>query len=151
MRSTIPVINLMTDPWSGEVMFIRNGKVQWFDTQSTLRDAEPFIWRSKKFQANKQQNFEAVKVYFHIPDGVTAEPTGAVNNTLVQTLGVNQYGLVRFYADDRHIATRELRTSGQMLRLPSGFKTEFWQFEIEARVHITGVQIATSAKELASV
>lgn len=146
-----PVTTLSTDPWSGETLFIKDSKVLWFDFQSANRDAEPYLWRSKKFQASKQQNFEAVKVYFHIPPGVKAQPSGAVNNTLVQTLGVNQYGLVRFYADNRLVATRELRTSGQMFRLPSGFKAEFWQIEFEARVHITGVQMATSAKELASV
>lgn len=151
MYSAVPVTSLFTDPWSGETLFIRDNSVEWFDMQTTTRDAEPYIWRSKKFQASRVQNFEAVKVYFHIPVGVTAEPTGTVNNTLVQTLGVNQYGLMRVYADGRHVATRELRTSGQMFRLPSGFKNEFWQVEFEARVHITSVQMATSAKELASV
>jgi hypothetical protein len=47
--------------------------------------------------------------------------------------------------------TRELRESGEMIRLPSGFTADFWQFEIEARVHISSLQIATSAKELAGV
>lgn len=151
MYSSYPVTSLFTDPWSGETLFIRNNLVQWFDLQTTTRNAEPFIWRSKKFQANKVQNFEAVKVYFTIPAGVTATPSGSVNNTLNQTLDVNQYGLMRVYADDRLVATRELFKSGQMFRLPSGFKNEFWQIEFEARVNITSVQMATSARELAGV
>jgi len=92
-----------------------------------------------------------VKVYFHVPAGITWTPESARNNTLVQSLASDQYGLLRIYADDELVATREIRTSGEMFRLPSGFKASFWQFEIEARVHVTNVQLATSAKELAGV
>lgn len=151
MSSSLPITNVQTDPWSGEIFVIVDGKVKWFDFQSIDRVSLPYLWRSKQFQGNKIDNFSAVKVYFHIPPGITWTPTGARNNALVQTLGANQYGLFRFYADSKLIATREIRTSGEMFRLPSGFKASYWQFEIEARVHVTSVQMATSAKELASV
>lgn len=151
MSYPAPVTNIQADPWSGEILMIAEDKVLWFDIQSLDRDPQPYLWRSKKFQANKKQNFEAVKVYFHIPQGVTVSPSGPVNNAIDQTLGANQYGLMRVYADDRLIATRELRASGEQLRLPSGFKADYWQIEFEARVHIQSVQMATSAKELANV
>ena len=43
---------------------------------------------------------------------------------------------------------RELRVSGEQFRLPSGFKSDFWQFEIEARVQLDNMQMATSPTEL---
>lgn len=151
MSSSLPVTNVQSDPWSGEVFFLVDGKVKWFDFQSINRVSAPYLWRSKQFQGNKIDNFSAVKVYFQVPQGITWTPSGARNNTLVQTLGAGQYGLFRIYADGDLIATREIRTSGEMFRLPSGFKANFWQFEIEARVNVTSVQLATSAKELANV
>jgi hypothetical protein len=38
-----------------------------------------------------------------------------------------------------------------MLRVQSGFKAEFWQWEIEARVNISNLQVATNARELGGV
>ena len=55
------------------------------------------------------------------------------------------------YADGRLVMTRELRTSGELWRLPSGFKADFWQFEIEAIVEIDNIQAATSPTELAGI
>lgn len=66
-------------------------------------------------------------------------------------LAPNIYGTVKVYADGRLILTRNLLTSGEQIRLPSGFKAQFWQIEFEARVKIYSVQMATSAKELRSV
>jgi hypothetical protein len=79
-------------------------------------------------------------------------PPAVINNNLVQTYSPTaQYGLVRFYADDELIATRELRRSGDQLRLPSGFKSDYWQVEFEGTVHVYSIQIATSAKELRAI
>jgi hypothetical protein len=35
--------------------------------------------------------------------------------------------------------------------LPSGFKADYWQIEITSKVIMSSLQMATSAKELASV
>jgi len=48
------------------------------------------------------------------------------------------------------IYTQELRTSGELWRLPSGFTADFWQYEIETRLKILNIQIASSVKELGS-
>jgi hypothetical protein len=47
--------------------------------------------------------------------------------------------------------TRALNSSGELFRLPSGFKATFWQIEIEGNTQINSVEIATSAKELGLV
>lgn len=67
------------------------------------------------------------------------------------TLDPSVLGVMRLYADGRLVATRELKKSGEQWRLPSGFKAHFWQIEVEARVKVYSVQMATSAKELRNV
>lgn len=71
--------------------------------------------------------------------------------TTCTTLSTQPFGVVRLYADGNLVFTRELLTSGEQFRLPSGFKAQFWQIEFEARVKIFSVQMATSAKELRNV
>lgn len=63
----------------------------------------------------------------------------------------DQWGIFKAYADGVLVMVRELRRSGTQFRLPSGFKADFWQFEVEARVQVDVIQVATSSKELAGV
>lgn len=147
LTSPTPLESLFTDPWSGEVLFVREGKVYWLDVAYGVEEYKPYLWRSKKFELPKAANLGALKVYFKIPPG-TPELSGEPNADLVQELADDQYGLVRVYADDRHIFTRELRSSGELMKLPGGFKATYWQFEFEARVEIRNLQFASTAKEL---
>jgi hypothetical protein len=150
LTSVDPIVNIMMDAWSGEVLIIKNGATYWLDIGDAQQQRAPYTWRSKIFQTSTQDNFQAMKVYFTIPPNTPAlGPTP--NTSMVQTLASNQYGIIRMYADDNLIFVRELRKSGEMFRLPSGFKAEFWQFEIEARVKITNFQAATSPSELRTV
>lgn len=144
-----PTFNCYTDTWTGEVFVIRDGKVQWLDI-SPKRSREPFVWRSKIFTMPNKRNLEAMRVWFSTyPDSPELNPVR--NTDLVQTLADDQYGLVRVYADGRLVMTRELRTDGEFMRTPSGFKATEWQIEVEARVKIKSVEAATVAKELIDV
>jgi hypothetical protein len=60
-------------------------------------------------------------------------------------------GRVKVFANDVQVMQRSLVLSGEQWRLPSGFKTDFWQFQIESAVEIFSLQAATSPSELASV
>ena len=145
-----PITNVMTDVWSGEVFVIQNGQVQHLDISDTQQTKAPYIWRSKIFQTNEKKNFSVAKVFFTVPPNTpTLNPVEV--EALVQDLGPNQYGLFRAYADGELVMCRELRRSGEQFRLPSGFKADFWQFEVEARVQVDVMQMATAAHELASV
>lgn len=144
-----PVTNVVTDTWSNEVFVIINGVVEWLDISDTQQEKAPYVWRSKLFQTAKKDNFNVAKVFFTVPPNTpTLNPVEVFGP---QTLGANQYGLFRAYADGNLVMTRELRQSGQQFRLPSGFKADYWQFEVEARVRVDVIQVATSAKELAGV
>lgn len=150
LTSSIPATNIQNDPWTGEVFAIRENVLYWIDTADTTSAYEVFKWRSKVFQASMKKNFAAIRVYFTLSgDPPTLNPTR--NTDLVQTLAADQYALLRIYADDDLVATRELRTSGELMRLPSGFKADYWQFEIEGRIKILSFQVGTSVKELAAV
>lgn len=150
LSSEDEVANVMTDAWSGEVFIIRNGETQWIDIGDANAVRDPYVWRSKLFQAEDKKNFVAQKVYFNSPSWLPAL-NPVPNASLVQTLADDQWGLVRCYADGRLVHTRELRVSGEQMRLPSGFKADFWQWEIEARVELKSFQAATSTDELRQV
>lgn len=145
-----PMYNVFNDVWTGELFVMKLGKVFWIDTSDKDPTQVPYLWRSKLFQATDSKSFAAMKVYFEVTDKAPTQ-NATRNTSSPQTLGDNQYGLVRVYADGKLVTTREIWKSGELMRIPSGFKAEFWQLEVEARVKIRNIQIATSAKELSSV
>jgi hypothetical protein len=121
----------------------------WLD-QRPGYDIEPYKWNSKIFQAPSLQNFGAFKVFMSVPPNFVF--------STAQNFGINQQfdpetqlGIVRVYADGKLILTHEIRVPGELHRLPSGFKANFWQIEFEAKVRVFSFQMATSVKELASV
>lgn len=132
LSSSYPTLNIYNDPWTSEVLVLRDGKVYWVDVAGDAA-REEYVWRSKRFQPTLKKNLEAMKVYFDNPEGLAS------------------FGTIKIYADGRLAATKTLLASGQLIRLPSGFKADFWQIEITSRVSIASVQMATSAKELAGV
>lgn len=147
LYSATPTDNCFADVWTGEVFVMRNGVVYWLDLDPS-RSKEPYIWRSKILETPTMENFGAMRIWFNTyADSPTLNPVQ--NTNLVQTLADDQWGLVRFYADDRLVFTRELRKSGELFRLPSGFKAYIWQVEIEARVKVYIIELGESAKELA--
>jgi hypothetical protein len=90
-----------------------------------------------------------MRVWFQtFTDTPTLNPVPVINPS---TLAADMYGIVRVYADDRLVYQRELRTSGEFFRLPSGFKATWWQVEIESRILLNNIEVATAAKELMSV
>lgn len=148
LYSATPTNSTWNDPWSGEVLCMRNGQVLHYDTGGLTRQV--FKWRSKKFQLTEKRNLGAIKVYFTVPSGT---PDLITENTSQSqsALAPNQWGLLRVYADERLVYTRELRRSGELFRLPSGYQVEFWQVEIEARITVTSIQLGNTPKELQNV
>jgi hypothetical protein len=97
-----------------------------------------------------RRNFAAMRIFFTVPD--TTPPQVERDVSFPQlVLADDQYGIVRVYIDDVLWTTREIRSTGELLRILSGTKSEQWQFEIEGRIVISNMQVATSVKELALV
>lgn len=150
LANSAPADNVHTDTWTGEVFVIRGGATYWINIADPDPTHEPYTWRSKIMQVTSNRNLGAMKIYFEVPD-TTPALNPVPNTNLVQTLASDQYGLARVYADGVLVMTRELRTSGELMRLPSGFKASFWQVEVNARVNVFSLQTASSAKELLKV
>lgn len=153
LSSTDPTYNTFNDPWTGEVFIIRSGAVYWLNIADEDPTRENYLWRSKKFQAPNKRNVAAMKIYFDVADTLPTLTTVVEDLTelALGNLQSNQWGIVRLYADDQYVWARELRDSGELMRLPSGFKADFYQLEIEARVTISNIQVAETARELARV
>jgi hypothetical protein len=148
LTTTDPTYNTITDNWTGEVFVMRDGKVHWIDV-SPNRTHGVYTWKSKIFEMPNRRNLEAMRVWFStFSDTPTLNPVAVVSPT---TLNSDMYGIMRVYADGILKFSREIRTTGDMFRLPSGFRAQYWQFEIEGRVQINSVEIATAAKELGNV
>jgi len=146
----LDIDNVELDAWTGICLLVQGGGVYFYDFTDADPIIIPYLWRSKTFQQEARRNFEVMRVFFSVPS--TTPPQVDRDITFPQSvLGPNQYGIVRVYVDGQLWCTREIRTSGELLRIFSGIKAEQWSWELEGRVEISNVQTATSVKELALV
>lgn len=137
------VINVITDIFNGETMVLRDGVVYFVDIRQKAPYAK-YRWRSKIFTLPYLQNMGAAKVYWTPQDPTTGvEPT-----------------IFRVFAGDHATLTddglplrfeQEMTKSGQMFRLPSGFKALYYQFEVEGFNIINAIHCAQTAHELRQV
>lgn len=132
LSSDEPHYSIFNDPWTDEVLSLREGTVHWINIDSSRPRGE-YTWTSKRFQTPNRRNLEAMKIYFDNPENVT------------------DLGTIKVYADDRLVMTRPISGSGVQMRMPSGFRADFWQVKITSKVVVSSLQMATSAKELALV
>lgn len=153
----VNVDNFFLDPWTGVALVIQNGAVYQFDFSDANPEPTRMIidWTSKTYHAASRRNYAAAKVFFTVPPGTakqtpvpfTAPPNDGRWQVLVQN-NPGVYGVLFTYANDELVDAREIRGSGEILRLPSGFKAEFWQWRLVTRCTVNGIQVATSTKEL---
>ena len=131
---------------------VRDGKLYFLDITD---NAEPgtYVWKSKRLQLAAGANLGVIQVFVCScnVDGWMPPLNPVPNAALVQTRAADQWGLIRVYADNRHVFTREIRANGEIMRLPSGFQATMWEFEIEARIKVTGIQLASTVGELSRV
>lgn len=153
------VYNVQSDYWTAVPFLIQNQQVRYYDYTDAAPAVMAYKWKSKIFQANAKHNFAAMKVWFNVPAGTTAQNSTRTVTDTIPTLANDMYGIVRVYVGDGvptgssgtpmtlH-TTREIRNSGELLRIRSGQLYEYWEWELEARVEILSLQTATSVKEL---
>lgn len=157
LTSATPTLNCFTDQWTGEVMLIRDGKVNWLD-MAPSRARSSYIWRSKTLETPNQRNFQALRTYFDTPATAGAgtfaqgwwDDADQWDDTLIWNDGA-AFGYVRLYGDGVLRWERELRQSGDLMRLPAGYKATYWEVEVESSVPVYSVEVSTAAKELGSV
>lgn len=133
LTTSSSIDNVFNDPWTNEVFVMYVGGVYQLEL-SSARPRSQYTWRSKKFQATMKKDFSALKIYFDTP-----------------TEAIGDLGTLNIYADGNLVSTRPLVRSGDLIRLPSGFKADFWQIEIVSKVIVANIQLASSVRELAGV
>lgn len=138
LRAEFPIDNVYNDVWSGEVLIITDDKVKTLDLITPGLELQTTKWRSKIWQNSELRNVAACKVYFD--DGYSRVPGNAPDR-----------GVIRFFADGVQVWERPLVKSGELMRLPSGYKATYYQFEIETIWRVHSVEFATSVKELTAV
>lgn len=145
-----PVLQVFEDGWTGDTLMIRSDDTLSIVSPASELEQRAYLWRSKIFDMLEPLNLGAAKVMFVPNPFIELDETEVVS--LTQEFNeLSQYGLFRVYADGVLVYCKELRTSGQVFRLPSGFKAQYWQFEVEATVTIRSIEIATTVKELQGV
>ena len=130
LLSTLPTFNVFKDPWTNEVLIIRDGGVYQLDLTSDQAHGD-YFWRSKVYHMKKITNFGAAKIFYEAPTGIGSPAT-----------------TLRVYGDGALIHTVTLPASGTMFRLPAGAQYDFYQFELEGNQLITAAHFATTPKEL---
>jgi hypothetical protein len=156
--------NILVDPWTSFGLMIQNGNVYWWDFEDPLPTMQAYDWSSKVYQDNVKKSYEAFKVWFTVPPGTLAlgkRNVAPTNDPSWDTLAANQYLIVKVWADVQQkgantgqftlICAREIQRSGELMRLPDGFKAECFYVELMGRVVVSNLQIATSVKELGNV
>ena len=150
---TTPVTAVQNDPWSGEIFIIKSDNLYRIALEALDPTRRVYKWRSKVFQVPKPGNLAAMKVFWKIPtsapDATADAPTVDSAVEFPELPDGSTYGVVRLYANEDLVWTRNLVTSGELMRLPSGYKSDVFQLEFETYVSIYSFQIATSSKELA--
>lgn len=159
--------NLRLDPWSAVALVMQDNAVYYYDFTDPAPLMQTYKWRSKLYQKKSKKNLSAMRIWFSIPPGTPTQ--SAVRNTAPfddpswAALAPGQYGIVRVYAGEappgqpnaltdptlRLVTVREIRNPQELMRIASGFKAETWQFEFEARVPISNMQVGTSVKAMA--
>lgn len=148
------IYNVLVDHWTSVSLTIQDSKVYYYDFSDQAPTLGTFFYLSKAFQQRTKSNYEVMKIWFKVPTGTTAQNgTRVVTPTINTPIPADMYGVVRVYVDGDLTTpwtTREIRSSGELLRILSGAKYEFWQWEFEGRVEIYNVQVATNVRELAN-
>ena len=158
------VDNVEIDPWTGIAMVVQNGQVWYLDFTDPAPIMQAYSYTSKVYQQNTKKSYSAMRMFFTVPPNtpaLSAQPnTSPETDPSWQALGANQWATILVYADVddgsgdgtmQLVCAREVRKSGELLRILGGFKAERWQFKVMGRVVVSNLQVATSVKELANV
>lgn len=139
-------MNVITDIFNGEVTILRDGVVYQVDIRKQFPYGK-YLWRSKIFSLPYLQNLGAAKVYWTPPFVDLLHPVLGDTYFRVYAGGhadMKDDGLpLRF--------SEKIKPTGEMYRLPSGYKAIYYQFEVEGYALINGIHVGQSARDLREV
>lgn len=143
--------SVWNDVTTGDAYLCANQKVYRWD--SPAMPSMVWRWRSKKFAQIAPTNIGACQVTLS-EDAVVQTPTpypfGDTDPALLLPDGV--MAIFRLFIDDGvKVFERALFRPREIFRMPSGFKTFDFQFEIVGRTPVFKVELASTMKELRNV
>lgn len=144
----VEVQNIITDIFNGEVMVLRGESgefpVVFLADLRNEQNQVAYRWRSKMFQTPFLSNLGAAKVYWTPPfDKPPKGPTYFRMFAGPDSQEIEDGLTLRF--------EHKLGKSGEMFRLPSGYKALYWQFEVEGWAYIDSIHVASSPRELRGI
>jgi hypothetical protein len=129
-------LNIGIEPWTGKPWIIdSDNKLYEWDAPGAAHLS--YTWQSREFIYPQPTNFAAFQAYFD-------DTSSSILHLKIWATLRGKDGRVRkvlVYGEDVHYSGRELR-------LPSGFKSDIWQFEFSGTAELQAFQIATTAAEL---
>lgn len=154
VRIVSPAIvnNILIDQWTGDPLMIMNSFLyQWDNVKVDGRLV--YRWSSKEFHLPKPENMGAMKVYFDaIPANSQSLNADSWAVASLAALPLDVKATIKVYADRELKFTRDLPAfTGELMKLPSGFKASIWQVEVTGRVRVDSIEMASTTKELESV
>lgn len=141
LTSTTPTYNVIQDPWTTEVLFIRGTAVYQVDLTSAAEEGG-YRWKSKIYRTDVPTNLGVGIIFWNTPPSQPGAT--ATLNVYAARIDENSEPLSLIYS----VA---LPTSGREFRLPAGVLYDFYQFELIGNVQVQNMQFATTPKELRGV
>jgi len=137
------VFNLIQDLYNGETLQLRDGVIHIVDLRRTAPYAK-YRWKSKMFTLPYLQNLGAAKVYWTPKDHDAPDEASYFRVYAGAQAELTDDGLPLKFQ-------QAMTKSGQMFRLPSGFKAQYYQFEVEGYLIVDAIHCAQTARELRKV
>ncbi len=144
-------VSLWNDAYSGDSYIMAGKKVYRWDSPNTARML--WRWRSKRWSLAVPISLGACQVTL-TPEilatpVVSATPLDNGDPALELPVGVN--ALFRLYAGTHLVMEKILTKEVEIFRIPGGFKTFDWQWEIVAQTPVLKVELASTMHELKGV
>lgn len=138
---------LWTDFNNGEIYSIHGVEVRRHN--ATEAEPVPYVWRSKQYVTPDPANFGVIQV--NMDDAAAARVPGRAGVAIPATdLPPDKAFRLRVIAGGRIVVDVFLDRSREVA-LPTGFKTDEWQFEVLGRVPLYSMKVAATKRELAKI
>lgn len=134
------VVSVDVDRWSGECFLIEGGEILRY-SPPVEGQQWPVRWKSKEFQLPQEVNFGCYSIYW---DAARFYDSAIGTDILAHDAQVR----FRVWAGRQLIYDQTVPKNGKGVRLPSGFKSDIWQFEIRARAPVYSLHVAQTMREL---
>jgi hypothetical protein len=128
-------LNIGVEPWTGKP-FIVDGDHKLYEWDKPGAAHQSYTWRSREFIYPQPTNFTAFQAYF--------------DDTLSNILHLKVWATLRGNGSTvkKLVYNEDVSFSGKEIKLPSGFKSDIWQFEFTGTAELQAFLIATTAAEL---